>query len=431
MKIGLEIHVALPTKSKLFCSCSVDAEKPNSSICPICMGFPGSKPMLNEEAVRAAMGIANALHCEINNKISFVRKIYFYPDLPKSYQITQVEGAIGNSGYLQTESWKVRIRRVQIEEDPAKIVREQSYTLLDFNRCGMPLTEIITEPDIKSEKELWSFLRTLRSVLYYLGVDINRELKTDLNISLEETRVEVKNITGIKNLVEATQYEVERQTELIKEGSPIARETRGYNEKRKATESMREKETDEEYGYLFEPDLTIFDIGGLDYKKTVYTNEVAAAYGKKYKTRAETINELIMFDRNALAIIENFKDKYPMQAIVNSVEKTAKYGTSDMPLEKYRKLLDLIMKDAVITQKIIDDIVANKNVSVKFKDINDEELDAAIIKFVSSKSGMLADYEKNRKVFNYVVGNIAKEHNLHPKRVSERLERLLKKGELK
>ena len=211
MKIGLEIHIALPTKSKLFCACSTDAKQPNTAICPICMGFPGSKPMLNKEAVKVALSISNALHCRINQNMSFVRKVYFYPDLPKSYQITQLEGAIGQGGYLPFGGKKVGIRRVQIEEDPAKIVREQAYTLLDFNRSGVPLVEVVTDPDMHSQEELWSFLRTLRSMLYYLGIDIDKEVKADLNVSvIGDERVEVKNVTGIKNLIEAAKYEVER-----------------------------------------------------------------------------------------------------------------------------------------------------------------------------------------------------------------------------
>jgi aspartyl-tRNA(Asn)/glutamyl-tRNA(Gln) amidotransferase subunit B len=155
MKIGLEVHVSLPTKSKLFCSCSTKASEPNSAVCPICMGFPGAKPMLNEEALRFAVSIANALHCNINDRVSFVRKVYFYPDLPKSYQITQLYEPIGINGFVECcDGKRIGIRRIQLEEDAAKIIRGDDYTLLDFNRSGIPLVEIVTEPDIKSEDEL-------------------------------------------------------------------------------------------------------------------------------------------------------------------------------------------------------------------------------------------------------------------------------------
>ena len=200
MKIGLEIHVALPTKSKLFCNCSTEPiEEPNVNICPICMGFPGSKPSLNEEAIVIAKSIAKTLNCKIRDKISFVRKVYFYPDLPKSFQITQLQESIGFDGALGIDNEKtIAIRRVQIEEDPAKIIRGENYSLLDFNRSGIPLVEIVTEPDIQSEDELKSFIFTLKALLYYLGIDIDREIKSDLNISLGKERVEIKNITGTK-----------------------------------------------------------------------------------------------------------------------------------------------------------------------------------------------------------------------------------------
>ncbi len=227
MKIGLEIHVALPTKTKLFCSCSTEeTDEPNSNVCPICMGFPGSKPKLNEKAVYIAKSISNVLNCKIRDEISFVRKVYFYPDLPKGFQISQLEGSIGYEGYVKISNKEIRIRRIQIEEDPAKIIRNGDNTLLDFNRSGVPLVEIVTEPDISTEDELREFLHEIRSILYYQGVDINRELKADLNISIVGDRVEVKNVTGIKNLISAAEYEIYRQNKIIEAGGVPAKETR-------------------------------------------------------------------------------------------------------------------------------------------------------------------------------------------------------------
>jgi aspartyl-tRNA(Asn)/glutamyl-tRNA(Gln) amidotransferase subunit B len=427
MKIGLEIHVALPTKSKLFCSCSTEAEKPNTAICPICMGFPGSKPMLNEEAVRSALGIANALHCRINSKASFVRKVYFYPDLPKSYQITQLEGSIGGPGHLETEEGEVRIRRVQIEEDPAKIVREQAFTLLDFNRCGMPLVEIVTEPDIKSEKGLWAFLRSLRSILYYLGVDVDKEFKTDLNISVAETRVEIKNITGIKNLVEATKYEIERQNEIVKDGGAIAKETRGYNEKRKITESMREKETDEEYGYVYEPDLTTFDISHLDYRKPVYINEIATKFEKGYNVSAKTFMELTMFDRRALELIDKFKDKHEIRNVVHALERVKKYEREDMSDNDFEEIIRLVGKDIVITDDVIREVEAGRAASIKHEKMTEAELDKLITDFIDKNKDVLKDAKKNKKALNFIVGELSRKGNLNPKDVAKRVHELVAK----
>jgi aspartyl-tRNA(Asn)/glutamyl-tRNA(Gln) amidotransferase subunit B len=421
MKIGLEVHVALPTKSKLFCSCSTEGERPNEAICPICMGSPGSKPMLNEEAVRSALGIASALHCRINDRMSFVRKVYFYPDLPKSYQITQLEGSVGGPGYLQTDEGRIRIRRVQIEEDPAKIVREQALTLLDFNRSGIPLVEIVTEPDIKSEKALWSFLRTLRSVLYYLGVDIDKELKADLNISLAETRVEVKNVTGIKNLIEATKYEVERQGELIREGGTIEKETRGYNDKRKSTESMREKETDEEYGYIYEPDLTTFDLSRMEFKKPVYISDIALAFEKEYGVSAKTFMELTMFDRRGLELIEKFKGRHDIKNVIHALERVKKYGREDMSEKSFGEIIKLVAKDIVVTDDVIALVEAGKAGTIRHEQMSPKELDRLIREFIEKNGDILKDAEKNKKALNFIIGELSKKGNLNPKGVAKRV----------
>ncbi|MEM0201385.1 MAG: Asp-tRNA(Asn)/Glu-tRNA(Gln) amidotransferase GatCAB subunit B, partial [Candidatus Micrarchaeaceae archaeon] len=210
MKIGLEVHVGLPTNTKLFCRCKAYVTESNTSICPVCTGLPGSKPMLNKKALEISVDIANALNCKITNETSFVRKVYFYPDLPKSFQITQKDLSVGNSGFLKINDKIIGIRRIQLEEDPAKIIRENNYTLIDYNRSGQPLVEIVTEPDIVSEEELRLFMNELKSILYYLDVDINQDIKADLNISLSDSRVEIKNITGLKNLIDAAKYEIQR-----------------------------------------------------------------------------------------------------------------------------------------------------------------------------------------------------------------------------
>ncbi len=367
MKIGLEVHVALPTKSKLFCACSADADEPNSSICPICMGFPGAKPMLNEAAVESALGIAKALNCRINSRISFVRKAYFYPDLPKSYQITQTDGAIGSSGTVRIGKKRVRIRRVQIEEDPAQIVRDGALTAIDFNRSGTPLVEIVTEPDITSETELREFIESLRSMLYYLGVDINKEIKADLNISVSETRVEVKNVTGIKSLIEAMRFEIERQNESIAAGEEIARETRGYNEKTKVTQTLREKETDEEYGYIYEPDLAVFDISGMKCAEAVYVADAAEALVKGTDVKARTVREIIMFDRESLCQIKKFMPKYSLRSIIHGIQRFKKYGSGKSPEDNHLdRIISLVEQGKEISRETVNSIESGKMVKVEY-----------------------------------------------------------------
>ena len=420
MKIGLEVHIALPTKSKLFCACSTEAEVPNTSVCPICMGFPGSKPALNEAAVESALGIANALHCSINKSISFVRKVYFYPDLPKCYQITQTDGAIGSEGYLDIGK-KVRIRRVQIEEDPAQIVRKGLLTLLDFNRCGTPLVEIVTEPDITIEGELRSFIASLRSILYYLGVDINKEIKADLNISVAEVRVEVKNVTGIKSLVEALRFEVERQNSIVKAGGSIARETRGYNEKRKVTESLREKETDEEYGYIYEPDLTVFDISGMKCEEPVYIDRVAEGLAKGSDISPRTIREMTMLDRHTLELIKRFRGKYKMRSIIHAIQRFKKYNEEDPSSEVIEKMASLIEADKILTKEAINDIKSGIGVSVEYAKMGDADIDKVIMEFLRENPHLVSEYKRRSKTMNLMIDRIAKIHGLHPKDVARRL----------
>lgn len=417
MKIGLEVHIALPTRSKLFCSCSADGDEPNTSVCPICMGFPGSKPLLNRSAVKYARDIANALHCRLGGDISFVRKVYFYPDLPKCYQITQTEHSIGSEGYLTITGKKVGIRRIQLEEDPAKLVREGALTLIDFNRSGTPLVEVVTEPDIIDEHELWGFLRTLRSILYYLNIDINKEIKVDLNISLAEHRVEVKNITGIKNILEAAKYEIKRQKQVLAEGKKIIGETRGYNETRRNTVSMREKETDEEYGYIFEPDLTIFNVDGIKTAEPTYITEIANEMAAKYKSNARTIMELTMFNRRSLELMDKFRQKHPMQHIINAIQRMEKYEIH-LDDEGFVRLLGLIAKDVIINQEVLQK-VSKGHIDVSYEKLTEKEMEKAIWEFVNSKKGILEECRTNKKAINLLIGEISKRYGLHPKDVAK------------
>ncbi len=422
MKIGLEVHVALPTKSKLFCSCSMaDSKEPNSQICPICLGFPGSKPMLNEAAVSSALGIAKALHCKINKKISFVRKVYFYPDLPKCYQITQMDGSIGSKGHLDIGEKKVNIRRVQIEEDPAQIVRDGALTLLDFNRSGTPLVEIVTEPDITSEEELRAFIANLRSILYYLNVDINKEIKADLNISIIDIRVEVKNVTGIKSLIEATRFEIERQSEAIKNGEEIAKETRGYNEKSKITESLREKETDEEYGYIYEPDLTTFDITGMKYNTAVYVTETARDLVKNSDVNLKTVIEMTMLDKHSLELINKFKQKYKLRGVIRGIQLFKKYcKAQSLPDSIVENIIKLVEDDKRVTKEMIFDLVAGKEVNVEYAKFTDAQIDKLIQNFIKKNPDILARYKKKQKTINLIINQISEKNNLHPKEIARR-----------
>jgi len=265
--IGLEIHVRLRTESKLFCGCSTDSAdaEPNANTCPICLGFPGSKPKVNKKAVEHGIRIAKALNCSLSPAVRFSRKSYFYPDMPKNYQITQYEQPLATDGYMVLNGRRIGIRRVHLEEDPARLVHvggditSSRYNLIDYNRSGVPLAEIVTEPDMGDTREARLFLEKLGVTLDHLGVyDPHAEgsLRVDANVSVEGGgRVEVKNITGYRNVEKALSFEAVRQRSMARMGVEVARETRHFDSETGSTVSLRGKEQEEDYGYIVEPDL--------------------------------------------------------------------------------------------------------------------------------------------------------------------------------
>lgn len=259
--IGLEVHVHLNTKTKLFCSCPTLADEPNTAICPTCLGHPGSKPVLNENALEYGTKLALALGCTIAPTVIFARKTYFYPDLVKNYQITQYDQPLGSNGQVALDNGKIiRINRAHLEEDPGSLIREPGGVLIDYNRSGIPLMEVVTEPDLTSPAEAREFMKKLLNILSYLGIfDQNTGvIKADANVSIKEkkyTRVEIKNITGFKEIERALTYEVNRQQE-----HDVVNETRGWDADKGITYSMRTKETEADYGYIIEPDLPIFEL---------------------------------------------------------------------------------------------------------------------------------------------------------------------------
>ena len=272
--IGLEIHAELQTNSKMFCSCSADysnAPEPNTFICPVCTGLPGAMPVLNKKAIEQATLVGLALNCSINEFNTFARKNYFYPDLPKGYQISQYELPIASKGYLDvlddTENpLRVVIRRVHIEEDTAKLSHEKNYALVDFNRAGVPLLEIVSEPDMRSVEAALSYAMKIRAILRYLGVnsgDMEKGiLRFEANVSVRpsgssefRTRTEIKNLNSFRALTRASAYEIERQIKVYESGGEVVQETLGWDEARGVTVSQRGKEDAHDYRYFPEPDL--------------------------------------------------------------------------------------------------------------------------------------------------------------------------------
>lgn len=275
--VGLEVHVELKTKSKIFCGCSTEyGTEQNTRICPGCAGFPGTLPVLNEEAVEIAIKAGLALNCEIAEYCKFDRKHYFYPDLPRAYQISQLDYPICKKGYVDIEvdgtKKRIGITRAHLEEDAGKLVHQgtritnATYSLVDLNRSGMPLLEIVSDPDMRGAKEARAYLEKLRSLLLFAGVSDCKmqegSLRCDANVSVRPkgetklgTRVEIKNLNSFRSLEKAIEYEAKRQIEAILDGEPLIQETRTWDEEKQVTRSMRNKEQAVDYRYFPDPDL--------------------------------------------------------------------------------------------------------------------------------------------------------------------------------
>ena len=272
--IGLEVHAQMKTKTKAFCRCSTDFHSsPNSNVCPVCLGYPGTLPVLNEELVDYSIRMGLAVNCSIRENSIFARKNYFYPDLTKGYQITQFDTPLCYDGYLDIrlknkEFKRIGITRIHLEEDAGKSIHDfhDDDTLIDFNRCGVPLIEIVSEPDINSSEEAYQYLSKIRQTLVYLEInDGNLEegsMRCDANVSVRlkgtkelGTRTEIKNLNSFKNVVDAIESEIKRQAEIIESGGKVYYQTMTFNAKDRKTTATRSKEEAHDYRYFPEPDL--------------------------------------------------------------------------------------------------------------------------------------------------------------------------------
>jgi len=283
--IGLEIHAELKTNSKMFCGCKNDPDekRPNFNVCPICTAQPGTLPVANEEAIKKVIKTGLALNCSVSENSKFDRKNYFYPDLPKGYQISQYDQPLCTGGFLEIEGHKIRITRIHLEEDTGSLVHPDGtdYSLVNLNRAGVPLMELVTEPDITSGKEAREFAQELQIILKYLGVsdaDMEKgQMRVEVNISISKgktlgTKVEIKNLNSFKVVEKAVDFEIRRQEEVLNSGEKIIQETRGWHDKKEITFSQREKEEAHDYRYFPEPDLPPMNFNSIfieDIQKTM------------------------------------------------------------------------------------------------------------------------------------------------------------------
>ncbi|HIH05453.1 TPA: Asp-tRNA(Asn)/Glu-tRNA(Gln) amidotransferase subunit GatB [Candidatus Woesearchaeota archaeon] len=439
--IGLEIHAELKTKTKLFCACPTQGSgEPNSRTCATCLGMPGSKPVLNRKAVEHALRVCLALDSGIAKEMVFSRKSYFYPDMSKNYQITQYELPIGTGGSLKLESGKtVSMKRVHLEEDPASLVhpagvRESSYVLVDYNRSGQPLIEMVTEPEMHSPEEARDFLKQLITVLDYLGVfDSSAIIKADANVSIREshyTRVEIKNITGFKEIERALGYEVARQREEVREGKAVAQETRSWDSEKGATFSLRKKETEDDYGYIIDPDLVPITID-REYVDGLRSSLPELAQDKLKKFRGqhgieETTARVLAKDKALAAMYEAVSGEVNPQLAANWVRRElprvlnyykkslGESGITPMHMISLLKLIEQKRITEKTGQRLIEKLgesafdveeyVTKEGLGV----ISDSSLvEQWCREAIKEAPGAAEEYRKgNEKSFNFLVGQV-------------------------
>jgi len=350
--IGLEIHAELKTNSKMFCSCKNDPDekRPNFNICPVCTAQPGTLPVANEEAIKKVIKTGLALNCKIAENSKFDRKNYFYPDLPKGYQISQYDQPLCEGGYLEIEGRKIRITRIHLEEDTGSLVHPDGvdYSLVNLNRAGIPLMELVTEPDITSGREARLFAEELQLILRYLGVsyaDMEKgQMRVEVNISVSKndklgTKVEIKNLNSFKVVEKAVDFEIKRQEELLENKEKIVQETRGWHDKKEITFSQREKEEAHDYRYFPEPDLP-----AMHFEKD-YIEKIKATLPELPEKKRERFEREYGLDKNFVEIFVTQKDLSEYyEKVVSEFEGwlESELGNEVIPEEKEKKIFKLV-----------------------------------------------------------------------------------------
>lgn len=463
--IGLEVHVQLETQTKIFCGCSTafaDAP-PNTHTCPVCLGLPGSLPVLNEAAVRAALKLAKAIDATVPDRSGFHRKNYFYPDLPKNFQITQYDAPICRDGSLEISvgdhAKQIRIERAHLEEDPGRLDHEggdiarADYTLVDYNRAGVPLMEIVTAPDFRSPAETRAFLATLEEVLEYLGIfDSNRDgsLRVDANISLVPTedipedgdiapaaleaanRTEVKNISSHRGAEKALSYEVTRQRNAMRRGNVVAQETRHWDESRGVTVSMRTKEAEADYRYFPEADLPDLSVKG--WVEDIEIPELPTARRERfqadYDLGAETAEKLTSSRAVAdffEAVAETYEPHIAATWVADNLLGELNYRDMEIAavedrLEEFERLIALVdaeeitVKNAeeVVLRRMLDEgldpdtIIEQEGLGRTSEDV----VATAVQEAIAENQEAVADYHAGEDgALNYLVGQVMQKTN--------------------
>ncbi len=464
--IGLEIHCQLTKlESKLFCSCKADYREfePNTNICPICMGIPGSLPLLNKKAVEKATLIAMALDCDTPPQIAFFRKNYFYPDLPKNFQITQLNAdgydktSIGWEGKITVDNKKIRIRRIQLEEDPGRLIYEGAtertkVTLVDYNRAGTPLVEIVTEPDFVDPHHVRNFLNILSDLLENLGVSdpgLDGAMRADANVSIEGgSKVEIKNINSFHDLEKAVHFEITRQQSLAERKIEIIQETRHWDDRRKITVSARTKEEEEEYRYHLEADVPWVNIGSkIKNELQVHMPESISIKKERYVSKygiALQVADVLASDKYFSELFEKANNETNAKDIANMIttdimgllDTREKREISKLESGHLSDLVESISSNKITrasAKLALDEIIkSGKPLSQIMDDLNlghisDESTLSDIIAQVLSEEGKAAeDAKQNPETVNFLVGKVMQK--THGKADPELTLTLLKKN---
>jgi aspartyl-tRNA(Asn)/glutamyl-tRNA(Gln) amidotransferase subunit B len=474
--IGLEVHVQLKTESKLFCACSTEfGAPPNTHTCPVCTGMPGTLPVINKKAVEYAIRSALALNCQVASRSIFARKNYFYPDLPKNYQISQYEEPLAQNGYLEIRTnsgnRKVGVTRINLEEDAGKLLhdigsREIDGSLVDFNRCGVPLLEIVSSPDIKSPEEAYTYLTKLKSILRYLEVsDCDMEkgsLRCDANVSLRMAgekelgvKAEVKNMNSFKAIQKALEYEVNRQIKALNSKEKLVQETRLWDERKGRTCLMRSKEEARDYRYFPEPDLVplVVEQGWIEevrksipelpdkrrerFIREYRLSEYDAGVLTAEKALADYFEEVVKIHSNPKAVTNWVMVE--LLGRLNAVNKEVK--ESPVSPGQLAELLKLIEKGTIsgkIAKTVFEEMFntgKSPQVIVKEKNLvqitGEKEIGKIVEEVLKENPGAIEEYRKGKeKALSHLVGQIMRktQGKANPQMVNRILkEKLLKK----
>jgi aspartyl-tRNA(Asn)/glutamyl-tRNA(Gln) amidotransferase subunit B len=409
--IGLEVHVELKTKSKMFCRCSADyfSKEPNSHTCPVCLGLPGALPVPNRQAIEWCVMIALALNCDINEFSKFDRKNYFYPDLPKGYQISQFDLPFGKNGSIELKSGKkIGITRVHMEEDTGKLIHQNvagvKTSLIDFNRSSVPLVEIVTEPDFHTADDVIEYLQRLQQIVRYLDVsnaDMDKgDMRLEPNISLSTDpsvlphyKVEVKNINSFRFVGKSIEFELKRQEEILEKGNTPVQETRGWNETKNETVSQRIKEEANDYRYFPEPDIPPITFS----KEEIITlgDRVPELQEKKI-VRFMKLFEIAEYDAEIITR-EKALGNYFEAAVTQGKEKNV--SAKQIANEIINKKID---HSTTPVEKLLDQIAQNS----KIETLDESELEKIIDQVISENPKAVIDYKSGKEsVIMFLVGS--------------------------